>query len=124
MAKKTKLKIITPNGIFLEKEIDIITIKTTEGYKGFQYGIQPIVASLVPSKFNIRIDLKQEELYILSGIIYAEKEFVNIITDSISYEKTILEGNSYSKINNFKTSIENIEKEIKLKKEIEKTRNN
>ncbi|MGZ9428588.1 hypothetical protein [Mycoplasma sp. 1012] len=121
--KITKLKIITPNGVFLEKNIEIITLKTTEGYKGLQYGIQPFVASIVPSKTFIKSENKEEIIYIKSAIVYAQKELITIISDSVSYDSNIIDINDESNKTHdtkAKSSIEDVQKEIQIKKEIEK----
>ncbi|WGI37049.1 hypothetical protein [Mesomycoplasma lagogenitalium] len=125
--KKTKVKIITPNGTFLEQETEIVTLKTTEGYKGIQYGTQPFVSSIVPSKMFVGWNTSNEQkiIYINSGIVYAESAFINIITDSVSYSPFTDSSQSFDIYNDkLKNSnhIQNIQKEISIKKELEKNK--
>lgn len=116
----TKLKILTPKGIFYQEEITIVTLKTIEGYIGLQYGISPFVSSLVPSKIFIKRNNQEEEFYISSGLVYAEKEYINIISDAISKDESVLNIKlDFEDTNNHK-SYEDMQMEIKLKRELTK----
>ncbi|ADM21693.1 H+-transporting two-sector ATPase, delta/epsilon subunit [Mesomycoplasma hyorhinis HUB-1] len=83
--KLTHLKIITPSGIFLETDTDLVTLRTTEGYKGCQYGQNPFVASLVADKLFIGSDKSNtQKVYdIYNGLVYVEEEYTTIFTDKI-----------------------------------------
>lgn len=77
------LKIITPKGIFFNKPVDIVTVRTVTGYAGFLAGHIPYVSCVVPSKMNYRINQINTELYISGGIVQVQPEFVKIITDKV-----------------------------------------
>lgn len=87
--QKTLLKIITPEGLFWNKEVDIVTVKTTEGYMGLLHGKSPIVASLDIAELAINKKGTHEylECAIAGGLVYVTPEKVEIITDAIE-EKT------------------------------------
>lgn len=78
------LKIVTPNGIFFEQNIKMVTVKTAEGYIGFLENHSPFVATLVPG--NINIDTGKE-IHVFNssvGLIYALPNAIKILTDKIS----------------------------------------
>ncbi len=91
MANKTHLKIMTPQGIFFDKDIAIVTVKTTEGYIGLQHGKSPFVASLDIAEMTITAEQggKKEECAIAGGLVYVTPESVQIITDAIEYKSSI-----------------------------------
>ena len=91
MANKTLLRIITPHGLFWDKEVDIVTVKTTEGYMGLLHGKSPVVASLDVAELHInKIGTKEfVECAIAGGIIYVTPEKVEIITDAIEEKNKI-----------------------------------
>ena len=41
-----KLTISTPYGLFYEKEVDIVTLKTSEGYIGLQKNRIPFISAI------------------------------------------------------------------------------
>ncbi|MBN3534527.1 hypothetical protein [Mycoplasma procyoni] len=122
--KKIKLKITTPKGVFLEEEVENITLKTTEGYRGIQYGMQPFISSLVPAKMfiNSQFSPERKEAYIASGIVYVEKELANIISDQVSYDPKVLEEYSLAQQTSKHEISQEAKTEIQLKKEIEKSK--
>ena len=91
VSNKTHLKIITPHGIFWDKEVEIVTVRTTEGDLGVLYGRSPMVASLAISHLTINSKGKQDfkECAISGGVIYITKERVDIITDAIEAKESI-----------------------------------
>ena len=86
---KVHLKIMTPNGIFFEGDVEMVTVKTSAGYIGLQHGKSPFVASLEYAP----IEIKQEKHKIVSaisgGLVYANPESINIITDAIENKENI-----------------------------------
>ncbi len=91
MANKTRLKIMTPNGIFFDKDVAMVTVKTTEGNIGLQHGKSPFVASLEISELSITSEQggKKEDCAIAGGLVYVTQEEVQIITDAIEYKANI-----------------------------------
>ena len=89
--KKVSLKIITPDGTFWNKPVDIVTLKTTEGYIGLQHGKSPFVASLDIAELTINKKGSNEykDCAIAGGIVIASKEKVEIITDAIEFKGDI-----------------------------------
>lgn len=88
---KTLLKIITPHGIFWDKEVEVVTVKTTEGYMGLLHGKSPLVASLDIAELHINKKGSHDftECAIAGGLLYVTPEKVEIITDAIEFKKDI-----------------------------------
>ena len=88
MINKTKLRIITPNGLFYDKEIEIVTVKTSEGNIGLQHGKSPFVASIQISELHLGAP-ENKMCAIAGGLLYVTPEGVDIITDAIEYKDKI-----------------------------------
>ncbi|MCK5945706.1 MAG: ATP synthase F1 subunit epsilon [Mycoplasmataceae bacterium] len=88
MLKKTKLKIITPHGLFYDKEIEMVTVKTSEGYIGLQHGKSPFVASIAISELHLGAP-ENKICSIAGGLVYVTTEGVDIITDAVEYKDKI-----------------------------------
>lgn len=91
MTNKTHVKIMTPDGIFLEEELHLVSVKTTEGYIGLQHGKSPFVASLEIAEMSIykEQNSKPQICAIAGGLVYVTPESVQIITDAIEYKEKI-----------------------------------
>ncbi|WP_027121608.1 ATP synthase F1 subunit epsilon [Mycoplasma leonicaptivi] len=81
----THLKITVPNGIFYEGDVEIVTLKTPSGYIGIQKGRSPLFSSIEIGVLTIghSTDDNHIKCYIGGGLVYVEKDKVNIITDDI-----------------------------------------
>lgn len=80
--EKLQLKVITPNGMYFEGEVNRVDVKTTNGYMGIMANHIPLVGNIVPSKLTIASS-KDEQSAISGGVIYIEKDGVTIISDAI-----------------------------------------
>ena len=85
------LKIITPEGLFWNKEVEIVTVKTTEGYMGVLSGKSPVVASLDIAELKINKPGTKDYMIcaIAGGLMYATPTSVDIITDAIEEKSKI-----------------------------------
>lgn len=86
-----KLKILTPNGTFFDDEIEIVTVKTTEGNIGILHGHIPLVASIVVSILHINDPSSNKYLKcaISGGLLCVKPDNVVIITDAIEKQSDI-----------------------------------
>ncbi|MGL5204847.1 MAG: ATP synthase F1 subunit epsilon [Metamycoplasmataceae bacterium] len=98
MERTTHLKISTPKGIFFDGDIDILTVKTAKGYIGIQKNRLPFISNIEISTMYINSKGSKNERVcaIGGGLIYVEREYVDIFTDDIVFkedlnEKTIRE---------------------------------
>ncbi|VEU70318.1 ATP synthase F1 subunit epsilon [Mycoplasmopsis glycophila] len=82
---KVKLTITTPNGIFYEGETEIVSLKTALGYIGLQAHRTPLFSNIEIGKLVIgyESDPNSIKCSIGGGIVYADSEKVNIITEDI-----------------------------------------
>lgn len=101
---KTKLKIITPNGLFYDKEIEIVTVKTSEGNIGLQHGKSPMVASIAISELHLGAP-ENKVCAIAGGLLYVTKEEVRIITDAIEYKDKIDLARAQKALNSAKAEV-------------------
>ena len=84
-----KLEIITPRGIYLEKEVDSLTVKLSSGYRTFLKGHAPLIGSLAYAPMHI-ISLGKVDYYALhGGAINVTKEKVVLIVNAIEHAKDI-----------------------------------
>lgn len=91
--KTTHLKISTPKGLFFDGEVDILTVKTANGYIGIQKNRLPFISNIEISVMYINSKASNNEKIcaIGGGLIYVEREYVDIFTDDIIYKEDINE---------------------------------
>jgi len=91
MANKTHFKVMTPNGIFMDEDIYLVTVRTPEGDIGLQHGKSPFVASLEIAEMIIYKDQGKQPLIcaIAGGLVYVTPESVQIITDAVEHKDKI-----------------------------------
>jgi len=90
-ANKTHFKVMTPNGIFMDDDIYLVSVRTPEGNIGLQHGKSPFVASLEISEMTIFKDQgsKGQICAIAGGLVYVTPESVQIITDAVEFKEKI-----------------------------------
>ena len=91
MASTTHLKISTPKGIFFDGEVDIITVKTAKGFIGIQKNRLPFISNIEISTMyiNSKASNKEKICAIGGGLIYVEREYIDIFTDDIVYKEDL-----------------------------------
>lgn len=82
-----KLTISTPYGLFYEKEVDIVTLKTSEGYIGLQKNRIPFISAIEISSLFIKVDGTTKIAAIGGGILFVEKDYIDIFTDDIQWKE-------------------------------------
>lgn len=81
------LKIVTPEGVFINEPVDIVTVRTIMGDIGILHNHIPFVSTIVPSKMTYRIDGKLNILHVSGGIIQTSQEYVKIISDKVETDE-------------------------------------
>lgn len=77
------LKIVTPKGIYLEKNIELLNLYTPVGQIGILENHLPLVSAIEICKMHY-IENKATHYYAISGgFVYVSKECTTIITDAI-----------------------------------------
>lgn len=94
---KTRLRISTPNGLFYDNDVYMVTIKTTEGYIGLQRNRLPFISNVEISSLYISEDSnasleKRICAAIGGGIVFVEKDYVDIFTDDIEWKDQIIKS--------------------------------
>ena len=83
------LKIITPEGVYLEDRVDSLSVKLTTGYRTILTHHYPLVGTLDFAPMHI-IKGKNTMYYSLhGGVIRVEKDIVTLITNSIEHKDDI-----------------------------------
>lgn len=82
-------KIITPEGIFLEDQADIINLPLTKGMTGILPNHHPLVSMIEIGKLSYRKGKENHDFAIAGGILYVKKEETIILADAIEYKEEI-----------------------------------
>lgn len=111
-----RLKIVTPNGIFFDKDIKMVTVKTEEGYIGFLENHSPFVATLVAGDITINNGKKEQIFRNSTGLIYVLPNSIKILTDEIKIAANKTSTSTWEKRENIH---ENITINNKIKGELD-----
>ncbi|WP_381415484.1 FoF1 ATP synthase subunit delta/epsilon [Spiroplasma endosymbiont of Anurida maritima] len=84
---KLKLKIVSPDKVEFDGEVDILTVKLTTGYVGILHNHIPLVGTIVSSILKLKIDNKETSYKIDGGILKVQKSSTIILTNGIKEEK-------------------------------------
>ena len=84
---KFKLKIITPQGIYQEVEIDQINLDTTAGQIGILAHHIPLASGVKVSQMNYIIDGKRTYFSVAGGFIYVNETETTLIANAIESQK-------------------------------------
>lgn len=87
---KIHLKIVTPMGTYREEDVDILTIKTTDGYIGILAHHIPLAAGVEVSEMHYKIDNQTYEFAIAGGFLYVDDHnTVTVIANAIESQEEI-----------------------------------
>ena len=87
---KIRLKITTPLGTFFDDDIEIVTLKTPEGYIGLQHNRVPFISSIEISTMYVNIDKNNKKIAAIGGgLVFVEKQHIDIFTDDIEWKEEI-----------------------------------
>lgn len=105
---KYKLKIVTPDRVFFDGEVDSVIVRGSEGDLAIMAGHTPFLTNLqiAPSKV---IDGESERVFSLAGgYIYVEKEVTTIVAEACEWADEI-------DVTRAKKALERAEKRIQEK---------
>ncbi len=83
------LKIVTPQGIYLEKEVEMLNLKTTSGQIGILAHHLPLASPIEISEMNFIADGERSVFAISGGFVYVGKEETTIIANAIESPEEI-----------------------------------
>ncbi|MGL5124273.1 MAG: ATP synthase F1 subunit epsilon [Fusobacteriaceae bacterium] len=87
---KFKLKVVTSHKILLDKEVDFIMLRTTEGDMGILANHSPFVSELSIGEMKIREDSVEESYFLSGGFIeVSNNNVVTILADEAMLTKDI-----------------------------------
>ncbi|MBT1247249.1 F0F1 ATP synthase subunit epsilon [Thermosipho sp. 1223] len=78
-----RLKIYYPNGLFFDKEVDIVTVRTEVGEMGILKDRAPIIAKLKVDKVIAKKADEKFEYIVDDGFLHCDGENVIIITEDV-----------------------------------------
>lgn len=119
-----RLKIITPEKVFFEGDVQQIIAKTPAGNVGILAGHTPYVANIVPSPLKILADGQDFRTAAISaGFLKAEKEKVTVVAEAVEWAEDIDIGRAerareaaQNKLDNYNSQKEFDRAEQKLKR--------
>jgi F-type H+-transporting ATPase subunit epsilon len=89
MSKTIHLKIVTPEKILLDKEVESISIPTVEGEITVLPGHIPILAGMKPGELRIKESGKEEYFSVMRGVAEVDGETITILTDAAEHAEEI-----------------------------------
>jgi len=89
MADQIKIKIISPDRIFYEDEVDLIVISTTEGEMGLLYDHEPVTGIIDTTVVLIRKGEEEKRAAIHGGFVEVQPTSVTILADSSEWPDEI-----------------------------------
>ena len=84
-----RLKIITPERIFFDKDAYMVELNTTEGEIGVYAGHIPTTCIIKPGILTIRMDGEEKEAALHSGFIQILPDHVTILAEVIEWPEEI-----------------------------------
>ena len=84
-----RLKIITPERIFFDKDAYMVELNTTEGEIGVYAGHIPTTCIIKPGILTIRMDGEEKEAALHSGFIQILPDRVTILAEVIEWPEEI-----------------------------------
>ncbi len=124
MAKSFSFKMVTPDGKMVQKQVDLVQVKTLDGVIGILKNHTPLEAILDIAPLNLTIGGTKEIYAVGGGILHVKKDGVLLLADSFESDSEIdVERAKASKMRaeNRLSQTENIDikrAEVSLKKAI------
>ena len=84
-----KLAIISPRGLYLEKDVDSLTVKLTSGYRTILAHHIDLIGALSYAPMHIITNNKREDFAIHGGAISIKKNKVSLIVNAVEAKHDI-----------------------------------
>lgn len=90
-----RLVISTPQGIFYQNDVYLVSLKTSQGYIGLQVNHMPFISNVEISSLRIHEQPLSRDLAAVKtaaiggGLVFAEKSYIDIFTDDIAWASEI-----------------------------------
>ena len=83
------LRIVSPRGLYLEDNVESLSIKLSSGYRTFLKGHVPLIGALDYAPMHFVKNGKTEVFAVHGGAINVEKDKITVIVNSIEHKKDI-----------------------------------
>ena len=83
------LRIVTPQGLYLEDNVDSLTVKLSSGYRTFLTGHVPLIGAVDYAPMHFVKDNKTEFFAVHGGAINVEVDKITLIVNAIENKKDI-----------------------------------
>ena len=84
-----KVEFYTPEGLFKTVDADILNVVTNDGQRGILSNHMPLVAPLIISKLEVKLNGKSELYAISNGILNFKDNVAKVIVESIEDKDSI-----------------------------------
>ena len=84
-----KLKIVTPEKVFFEGEVDILNIKLTKGYTGILPKHMPLVSMVEIAPMNFKQGKITREMAVHGGVLNVKEDETLLLVNAIEYKEDI-----------------------------------
>ena len=84
-----KVEFYTPEGLYKEVNADILDVVTNDGQRGILSNHMPIVAPLVISKLEVRLNNKSSYFAISNGVLNFKDNLAKVIVETIEDKDSI-----------------------------------
>lgn len=83
------LKIVTPKGIYLQKDVELLNLRTTAGQIGILAHHLPLASGIEISEMNFVVGGERINFAIAGGFVYVGNNETTIIANSIESQEEI-----------------------------------
>ena len=84
-----KVEFYTPEGLFKTVDADVLNVVTNDGQRGILPNHMPIVAPLVISKLEVRLNNKSSYYAISNGVLNFKDNLAKVIVETIEDKDSI-----------------------------------
>ena len=84
-----KVEFYTPEGLYKTVDADLLNVVTNDGQRGILPNHMPIVAPLVISKLEVRLNNKSEYYAISNGVLNFKNNLAKVIVETIEDKDSI-----------------------------------
>lgn len=88
-SKLFKLKVVTPQRLFFEGDVDMVEFRTTEGDIGVLKGHIPLTAVIAPGIMRLHKGDEIQEAALLAGIVRVMPDSVTVLAQSCEWPDEI-----------------------------------
>jgi F-type H+-transporting ATPase subunit epsilon len=87
MADRIRLKIITPSGMQLDREVNYVNLPTPEGSVGILADHAPMLCAVGKGKVKYRFEGGESALSVSEGVASVENNEVNVLVGAVQSEE-------------------------------------